>query len=156
MKETKSERKILSKGRIETKRQWGSKVKGSSVLQNISKGMVCLQQSESESKSHSVVSNSLQSHGILQARTLEWVAFPFSRGSSQPRIEPRFPALQVDSLPVEPQGKPRKGVLISSILNKGTLVYSQAERQGPPSKALEYDYNNKSKPKTQFSTRSQN
>ena len=24
-------------------------------------------------------------HGILQARTLEWVAFPFSRGSSQPR-----------------------------------------------------------------------
>ena len=24
-------------------------------------------------------------HGILQASTLEWVAFPFSRGSSQPR-----------------------------------------------------------------------
>ena len=24
-------------------------------------------------------------HGILQARILEWVAFPFSRGSSQPR-----------------------------------------------------------------------
>ena len=24
-------------------------------------------------------------HGILQARTLEWVAFPFSRGSFQPR-----------------------------------------------------------------------
>ena len=24
-------------------------------------------------------------HGILQARTLEWIAFPFSRGSSQPR-----------------------------------------------------------------------
>ena len=24
-------------------------------------------------------------HGILQARTLEWVAFPFSRGSSQPK-----------------------------------------------------------------------
>ena len=24
-------------------------------------------------------------HGILQARTLEWVAFPFSRKSSQPR-----------------------------------------------------------------------
>ena len=24
-------------------------------------------------------------HGILQARTLEWAAFPFSRGSSQPR-----------------------------------------------------------------------
>ena len=24
-------------------------------------------------------------HGILQARILEWVAFPFSRGLSQPR-----------------------------------------------------------------------
>ena len=24
-------------------------------------------------------------HGILQARILEWAAFPFSRGSSQPR-----------------------------------------------------------------------
>ena len=24
-------------------------------------------------------------HGILQARILEWVAFPFSRGPSQPR-----------------------------------------------------------------------
>ena len=27
-------------------------------------------------------------HGILQARILEWVAFPFSRGSSQPRGNP--------------------------------------------------------------------
>ena len=33
----------------------------------------------------SVVSDSLWPHGILQARILEWVAFPFSRGSSQPR-----------------------------------------------------------------------
>ena len=28
-------------------------------------------------------------HGILQARTLEWVAMPFSRGSSQPRGQTR-------------------------------------------------------------------
>ena len=28
-------------------------------------------------------------HGILQARTLEWVALPFSRGSSQPRDQTR-------------------------------------------------------------------
>ena len=27
-------------------------------------------------------------HGILQARLLEWVAKPFSRGSSHPGIEP--------------------------------------------------------------------
>ena len=46
-------------------------------------------------------------HGIIQARILEWVAFLFSRGSSQPRIKPRSPTLQVDSLPDEPQGKPK-------------------------------------------------
>ena len=36
-------------------------------------------------------------HGILQARILEWAAFPFSRGSSQPGMVPRSPALQADS-----------------------------------------------------------
>ena len=30
-------------------------------------------------------------HGILQARILEWVAIPFSRGSSQPRDPTRVP-----------------------------------------------------------------
>ena len=43
-------------------------------------------------------------HGILQARILEWVAFPFSRGSPNPGIEPKSPMLQADSLPSEPQG----------------------------------------------------
>ena len=45
-------------------------------------------------------------HGILQAWILEWVAIPFFRGSSQPRIESKSPALQADSLPSEPPGKP--------------------------------------------------
>ena len=45
-------------------------------------------------------------HGILQARILEWVAFPFSRDLPSPRIKPRSTALQADSLPVESQRKP--------------------------------------------------
>ena len=44
-------------------------------------------------------------HGILQARTLEWVASPFSGDLPNPGIEPRSPTLQVDSLPAESQGK---------------------------------------------------
>ena len=40
--------------------------------------------------------------GILQARIPEWVAIPFSRGSSRSRIEPGFPTFQADSLPSEP------------------------------------------------------
>ena len=40
---------------------------------------------ESQSESRLVMSDSLWLHGILQARILEWVGFPFSRWSSQPR-----------------------------------------------------------------------
>ena len=46
-------------------------------------------------------------HGILQARILEWIAFPCSGDLPNPGIEPRSPALQADSLPAEPQGKPK-------------------------------------------------
>ena len=41
-------------------------------------------------------------HGILQARILERVAFPFSRDLSNPGIKPISPALQADSLLAEP------------------------------------------------------
>ena len=40
------------------------------------------------SESHSAMSDSVVPwtvHGILQARILKWIAFPFSTGSSQPR-----------------------------------------------------------------------
>ena len=46
-------------------------------------------------------------HGILQARILEWVAFSFSRDLPNPGIESRSPTLQADSLPADPQGKPK-------------------------------------------------
>ena len=45
--------------------------------------------------------------GILQVRIQEWVAFPFPGDLPNPRIEPRSPTLQADSLPAEPQGKPK-------------------------------------------------
>ena len=57
------------------------------------------------SESHSVMSNSLQPHGlpygILQARILEWVAVPFSSGSSWLRNWTGSPVLQANSLPAE-------------------------------------------------------
>ena len=40
-------------------------------------------------------------HGILLVRLLEWVADPFSWGSSQPRDQTQSPTLQADSLPSE-------------------------------------------------------
>ena len=44
--------------------------------------------------------------GILQARILEWVAIPFSKGLPNKGIKPWSPALQADSSPTGPPGKP--------------------------------------------------
>ena len=63
-------------------------------------GLDLLCSSETENVSHSVISNFFDPmdctspgssvHGILQARILEWVAMPLSRGSSQPKDETRI------------------------------------------------------------------
>ena len=58
-------------------------------------------------------------HGILQARILEWVAFPFSRDLPNQGIKPRSPALWANSSPAEPQGKPKiTGVGSLSLLQR--------------------------------------
>ena len=46
-------------------------------------------------------------HGILQARILEWVAFPSPRDLPDPGSEPGSLALQMDSVPTELSDKPR-------------------------------------------------
>ena len=46
-------------------------------------------------------------HGVLQARILEWVAIASSGDLPESGIEPASSALQADSLPSEPPGKPR-------------------------------------------------
>ena len=78
-------------------------------------------------------------HGMIQARILEQVAMPSSRGSSQgwnPRIEPRSPALQADSLPFEPPGKPTlpQGALKKTI-SCDVISYNTCE--SPGSKVLQ-------------------
>ena len=65
------------------------------------------------------------SMGILEARTLEWVAMPSSRMSSQPRS----PALQADSLPSEPPGKLRNTGVGSPSLLQGIFL-TQESNQG--------------------------
>ena len=58
-------------------------------------------------------------HGLLQVRILEWVAFPFSRDLPNPGIEPRSPALQVNSYQLSHKGSPwiTKPVLIRCTKN---------------------------------------
>ena len=85
-------------------------------------------------------------HGILQARILEWVAFPSAGVLPNPVIEPRSPALQVGSLPAEPQGKPKntgvgslsllQGIFLTQEWNRGLLhfrwILYQLSYQGSP------------------------
>ena len=46
-------------------------------------------------------------HGTLQARMVEWVAFPSPGDLLNPGIEPRSPTLQANSLSDELSGKPQ-------------------------------------------------
>ena len=67
----------------------------------------------------------LQSTGRKESDMTERLhfAFPFSRRSSHPGIEPRSPTLQADSLPAEPQGKPKNtGVGSLSLLQQIFLI----------------------------------
>ena len=65
----------------------------------------------SESESRSVLSDSLQPHGLYNPwnspgqNTGVGSLFPSPEDLPNPGIEPRSPALQADSLPAEPQGK---------------------------------------------------
>ena len=63
-------------------------------------------------------------HGILQARILKWVAFPFCRGLTNPGIKPRSPASEADSLLAEPSGKPTWFISESEIVSCSVVSHS--------------------------------
>ena len=67
-------------------------------------------------------------HGILQAGILEWVAIPFSRGSSRPRDRIRVLSLasQADSLPLSHPGSSLCQVL--SFISHGCSVTTSGFR----------------------------
>ena len=85
---------------------------------------------KSKSESRSVVSSSLDPmdytvHGIVQARIVECVAFPFSRESSQPRDQTQVSHIACDSLPAEPQWTPKNigvgGIFLTQESNRSLL-----------------------------------
>ena len=73
--------------------------------------------------------------GILQARILEWIAITLPGDLPNPGIKSTSPALQADSLPSEPPGKPKNtGVgnlcllqrnVPTQELNRGLLQWRQ-------------------------------
>ena len=75
-------------------------------------------------------------HGVFQARILEWVAVPFSRGSSQPRKQTRVFTLHVDSLPVELPGKPKVKVTQSIQAFHSSMYYVKLPQIGLADRVL--------------------
>ena len=63
----------------------------------------------------------LSVHGILQARILEWVAIPFSWGSSWPGDQTL--AVQADSSPSEPVGKPQGRLNCAKLISQINRTY---------------------------------
>ena len=106
--------------------------------------------SGSESESRSVVTNSLQPHGLSVefSRPEHWTRWPFPSPGDLPNpgIEPRPPTLLADSLPADPQGKPKntgvgsisllQGMFPTQELNWGLLhcrqILYQLSYQGIP------------------------
>ena len=68
-------------------------------------------------------------HGDSPARVLQWVAIPFSRGSSQPRDWTQVSCIAADSLPSEPPGKHKNTGVDSLSLLQGTFP-TQESNQG--------------------------
>ena len=88
-----------------------------------------------ESESHSVMSGSLQPPWTIQfmkfSRPEYWSGWPFPSPGDLPNpgIKPGSAALQVDSLPAEPQGKPKNtGVGSLSLLQQ--IFPTQESNQG--------------------------
>ena len=70
-------------------------------------------------------------HGILQARMLEWVAFPSPGDLPNPGIKLRSPALQADSLPAEPQWPPKNSGVGSLSLLQGIFPIQESNQDSP-------------------------
>ena len=66
-------------------------------------------------------------HGDSLGKNAGVVAIPSSRTSSQP-IEPRSPALQADSLPSEPPGKPKNTGVGSLSPLQGNFLTQESNR----------------------------
>ena len=91
-------------------------------------------------------------HGILQARILEWVVLPLSRGSCQQRDQIQVSSMQADSLPAEPPEKPKntgvgslsllQWIFATQELNRGLLhcrqiLYQLSYQRSPGGLILE-------------------
>ena len=67
--------------------------------------------------------------GILRQEHWSWLPCPPPEDLPNPVIEPRFPTLQADSLPSEPQGKPKNTGVGSLFLLQGNFS-TQESNQG--------------------------
>ena len=83
----------------------------------------------SESESCLVMSNSLRPYGLYSSwnspdQTLEWIAFPFSRGSSQPRFQtPGLPHCRWILYQLSHEGNPRILEWVAYPISRGSFWF---------------------------------
>ena len=75
------------------------------------------------------------------------VSFPFSRDLSNPGMEPRSPALQADSLPAEPPGKPKNTGVGSLPLLQGIFLTEESNQALPQCRQILYQLNHQGNPR---------
>ena len=100
--------------------------------QNTGVGSLSLLQGSSQPRNQtgfSCIAGRFFTNWAIREALMEWVAFPFSRGSSSPGIEPRSPTLHADSLLAEPQGKP-KNTEVGSLSLLQRIFLTQASNRG--------------------------
>ena len=71
-------------------------------------------------------------HGILQARILEWITFPFSRGSSHPRDWNEVSCIACEFFTTEPQGSPECIIIIcknNGFKNLSTFIHNRVREK---------------------------
>ena len=98
------------------------------------------------------MSNPLQPLGLYSpwnspARILEWVAFPFSRGSSQPSDQAQVSLIEVDSLPAKPTGNPKNTGVGSLSLLQGTFPTQEWNQDLLHCRQILYQLNYQGSPK---------
>ena len=82
-------------------------------------------------------------HGILQARILQWVAMPSSRGFSRPRDRTHVSCgsyIAGGFFTTEPPGKPQKGPYLNARHGRGSagksLLRVEYKSESPPSQRI--------------------
>ena len=96
------------------------------------------------------------SMGILQARIVQWLAYPPPGYLPNPGFKPRSPALQADSLLSEPSGKPKNAGVGCHALLQGIFATQGLNPSLPHCRRILYHLSHQGSPNRRVDTTKEN